>query len=1048
MLEWLLFLAIMGLGVHRDSEAHETKPVSSLHVFETDIHSSKELSIYWIYSDIPYTLQVSQNDQLSSQIQVADEKPEYGYLILPKTKDRFTYTIKMTFNAENIENSHTHIIKKIDTSAHIVESLDRDLTLFQLNNDLLYFPNHQTANANLITNDANSIIAIFPSTLQTCNGKRFKETLSIEGNSKQTEINLFPSCTLLSTLGADIAFNTGMYSEALPQYNQAHKLLNQNLECEASDHCIYIIMQMGFSQVLIGLEASDTTIMELGLSNLEKALNLAQTNQLHYLLPEIYNGLATFYWISNDKQQSIHFLKQAIYHTELINDSEEATVSYLNNLALIYMSMGELLNAQNLLQKSIYLSRELPDKVSLATQLHNFAKVATQLGNHDKAKRYFNEAINIFDNETSDLGALNSGLSLIKLAFETKDYQSVIDQYNKMHQGVKKKLQDQIPIIEAAYFLSKSYIKQNDDSAFEVLQEPSQDTSRDTDKVIFSLYLAEAYLNYDEFETSSKWLDYSKLYLKPNQTENLKYNQLRIALSVRKNKSQLDNQVTKYFNDAFALLIAKTNGMDIRLDGPSWMSQSKDLVSTYISYLLKQSDMDAHNLAFETLEIYFSFMLRKSRQYYSELEYENENTHKLSKEKYRVEGLLVSVSSNEDKEQILNQIDKIEEQKSYELASKQLTADSTEFFENLDINTLQTKLSKNEAVLRYVQLNAEYKTFLITKDNYKLITIEKDDIQADLNIASNGHSSHSKIMNASHLPIQWLLAQNIDKLYVASDGEVNQLSISAAKVKISENRKEYLATLFEVIRVPSLSEYFSKANKIASHNGQFAIFANPDFSYLRTDNIGEIDKSWRNNLPSLPGSKSEVANIINLFPNERFDLSEDIKATNQVLMSSISRSSKIWHIATHGYYDPNAPEIVGLATTRSTDKLGRVTSGFLSLNELLSQPVSAHLVVLSGCDTSLGRYSESEGLSGLAKGMLAQGAGSVISTIWEVSDRSTPVFMKHFYQSLELNKGDISKSFTLAKRKMIKSGRYKHPKYWAGYNLTIANKQYEQVELY
>ncbi|WP_289030027.1 CHAT domain-containing tetratricopeptide repeat protein [uncultured Paraglaciecola sp.] len=1050
MLGWLLFLTIMGLGVHQNPEAHEASPGSSFHIFETEVHSSKEQSIYWIYSDSPYTLKVYQNGQLLSHVPVVDEKPVFNYLISPKTSDDLTYTITMTNDAEYREHPHTHIIKKIDTSGHIVESVNHGLTLLRSDNASLFYSNNQTTKGSSITDDVNNLVLISPSTLHSCNNISAKQNLNEAINSKQTKANLLVSCALLPTLGADIAFNTGMFSEALPQYTQAHQFLNENLECASSEHCTYTIMKMGFSQVLIGAETSEQSLIRLGLTNLEKSLDLAQTSQMHDLLPEVYNGLATFYWISNDKELSIHYLKQAIYHTELINDSEEATVSYSNNLALIYMSMGELLNAQHLLQKSIYLSRELPDKVSLATQLHNYAKVATQLGNHEKAKRYFKEAINIFNTESSELGALNTGLSLIKLAFETKDYESVLEQYKKMHLGVKKNLQDQIPIMEAAYFLSQSYIKQHDTSNMVPHQEPSKGTSRNTDKVIFGLYLAEAYLNYGEFDTSSKWLDYSKQYLQPNQTENLKYNQLRMALLLKKSQPNIDdNQVTQHFNDAFTLLLTKTNGMDISLDGPSWMSQSKDLVSTYISYLLKQPDLDFHNLAFETLESYFSFMLRKSRQYYSELEYENENTHKLSKEKYRTEGLLVSVSSNEDKQQILNQIDKIEEQQSYELASKQITTDNTELFENLDINAIKTKLSSNEAILRYVELNAEYKAFVITKDNYKLITIEKDMIQADLSIASNGHSSYSKIMNAAHLPIQWLMAENIDKLYIASDGEVNQLSISAAKVKTSENRKEYLAALFEVIRVPSLSEYFSKTKNKASHNGQFTIFANPDFSYLGTDNnAGEFDSSWRNNLTPLPGSKYEVANISNLFPNERFDLSEGTGATNQELMSSTSRSSKIWHIATHGYYDPSAPEIVGLATTRSTDKLGRVTSGFLSLNELLSQPVSAHLVVLSGCDTSLGKYSESEGLSGLAKGMLAQGAGSVISTIWEVSDRSTAIFMKYFYQSLKLNKGDLSKSFTLAKRKMIKSGRFKHPKYWAGYNLTIANKQYEQVELY
>ena len=96
--------------------------------------------------------------------------------------------------------------------------------------------------------------------------------------------------------------------------------------------------------------------------------------------------------------------------------------------------------------------------------------------------------------------------------------------------------------------------------------------------------------------------------------------------------------------------------------------------------------------------------------------------------------------------------------------------------------------------------------------------------------------------------------------------------------------------------------------------------------------------------------------------------------------------------------------------------------------------LNADLVVLSACQTGLGREMRGEGLIGLTRAFLYAGANSVVVSLWEVSDASTAALMKEFYQ--ELRKG-TSKDVALQKAQMAVRGhpKWQHPFYWAPFIL-------------
>ena len=157
------------------------------------------------------------------------------------------------------------------------------------------------------------------------------------------------------------------------------------------------------------------------------------------------------------------------------------------------------------------------------------------------------------------------------------------------------------------------------------------------------------------------------------------------------------------------------------------------------------------------------------------------------------------------------------------------------------------------------------------------------------------------------------------------------------------------------------------------------------------------------------------------------------------------REAPLLHIATHSYFDPKEPAIVGLAVARNPSTT-TPDNGFLSQSALLGEPFNNQLVVLSGCETSLGKMMAHDGLQSLAYGVLTAGADSVISTRWKVSDKPTATFMQHFYQGLKQS-GSSTEALRHARQQMQRHPRFKHPMHWAGFTLTVVDRQAEFFSL-
>jgi len=161
----------------------------------------------------------------------------------------------------------------------------------------------------------------------------------------------------------------------------------------------------------------------------------------------------------------------------------------------------------------------------------------------------------------------------------------------------------------------------------------------------------------------------------------------------------------------------------------------------------------------------------------------------------------------------------------------------------------------------------------------------------------------------------------------------------------------------------------------------------------------------------------------------------DFDANLSAATSSSLGEYGIVHFATHGIAPDNHPELSGVVLSLVNQK-GYPQEGYLSLPLVYNLNLPVNLVILSACETGLGEDVRGEGLVGLTRGFMYAGADRVMASLWKVDDAATAELMTRFYRGM-LGPGSLSPSAALraAQLDMRRQPRYRHPYYWAAFQL-------------
>jgi CHAT domain-containing protein/tetratricopeptide (TPR) repeat protein len=240
----------------------------------------------------------------------------------------------------------------------------------------------------------------------------------------------------------------------------------------------------------------------------------------------------------------------------------------------------------------------------------------------------------------------------------------------------------------------------------------------------------------------------------------------------------------------------------------------------------------------------------------------------------------------------------------------------------------------------------------------------------------------------------------------------------------------------EVVNLPSASVLAvlrqQQPRRAASDQGLVAVLADPVFSKA-DQRLTEIARGMTNrrSLPSEPSaadssspatkkvfslersareagigdfrrlrySREEAEAISSLWPRGQTLVAVDFQANRELAVSEKLGLYSIVHFATHGLLHAQRPELSGLVLSLVNER-GEEQDGFLRLHEIYNLKLNAELVVLSGCETALGKQVYGEGLIGLTRGFMYAGATRVVASLWNVDDQATANLMKLFYEQM------------------------------------------------
>lgn len=212
-------------------------------------------------------------------------------------------------------------------------------------------------------------------------------------------------------------------------------------------------------------------------------------------------------------------------------------------------------------------------------------------------------------------------------------------------------------------------------------------------------------------------------------------------------------------------------------------------------------------------------------------------------------------------------------------------------------------------------------------------------------------------------------------------------------------------------------------------------FDAPDktFAYNRSDYLGP-----------LMASRAEAQSVAQIWQGETL---LDSMASVQNFASMASQY-QIIHLATHGKIldEGTGRSFLAFYSPDDTLRLGERSYPqvkALYLADLFSLRLRSDLVVLSACETGLGKLYKGEGVASLARGFTYAGAASILNTLWSVSDEGSKILMERFYFHLNQAHSRVE-ALRLAKLDLIKTRpEYSQPFYWAGYILVGDERKVE-----
>jgi CHAT domain-containing protein len=340
-----------------------------------------------------------------------------------------------------------------------------------------------------------------------------------------------------------------------------------------------------------------------------------------------------------------------------------------------------------------------------------------------------------------------------------------------------------------------------------------------------------------------------------------------------------------------------------------------------------------------------------------------------------------------------------------------------------DVAEIQQLLPPEETLVEYFGMEDTLFAFIVTKDEVRGVKLEIKELNKKISafreqimpgdrpiympefinqIKKDGQTLYEELFR----PLESMIST--ENLSIVPHGALHYLPFNALC-----SEEGFLIDRYNIRILPSASLMKFLKDKREGHVGTLLAFGNPELSDQRFVN--------------LPGAEDEVIAITSDQPDSKLLLRKE--ATETALIR-FGEQYRYIHFATHGIFDTEKPLSSHLLLAGDSEN-----DGTLTVRELYNLRLNSDMVILSACETALGRVANGDDVVGFSRGFTYAGVSSIVSSLWAVEDKATSMLMQQFYKHL---KEQDNRSALRAAQRMVKDEYNAHPFFWAAFQLTGA----------
>jgi CHAT domain-containing protein/Flp pilus assembly protein TadD len=777
------------------------------------------------------------------------------------------------------------------------------------------------------------------------------------------------------------------------------------------------------------------------LDNYNQALSLMRAAGDRRGEATMLNNIGVVYGALGDNQKALDYYNLSLPLGRAVGDREGEAVT-LNNIGSVYDSLGDRQKALERHHQSLSLMRAIGDRRGEAITLNYIGLVYGALGDNQKALDYHNQALTLtraVGDRSKEASALNN-LGLVYRALG--DNQRALDSHNRAL-PLARAVGDRG--CEAAALLGIARIESADGKLFE-----ARATIESALNIIESLRtkVVSPELRSSYFESAKKYYEFSvdllmRLHkLRPDEgydraalqtAERARARSLleRLAESSLEIRSGVDPALVERERSLRRLLSAKTERQMRLLNGKHTDEQAAEVANEINALTSQYQDVEAEIRA-------------KSPRYAALTQPRPLNSQEIQRQALDDRTLLLEYFLGAER--------------SYLWA---VSASSVKGYE------LPKRADIEEAALRVKKLL----TARATRDE------GESPERRRARIAEAEARYWPEAARLSQMILGPAVSDLTDRrLAIVPDGELQDVAFGALPTPQASGPGKYdsaaprsadlqpLIVGHEIVNLPSVSALAVLRKETAGRRPAaktVAVLADPVFDKdderIKLTIIDESKKESASEagapaagdltrateevmgadgaISRLPFSRAEAEAILSVAPKASSLRALDFNASRATATSAELSQYRIVHFATHGLLNRTHPELSGVVLSL-VDRLGKPQDGFLQLHDVYNLDLPAELVVLSACQTGLGKSVWGEGLVGLTRGFMYAGARRVVASLWGVQDSATAELMKRFYGAM-LGEKQMrpAEALRAAQVEMWKRTRWRSPYYWGGFAL-------------